>query len=175
MSFEPEEQKFGSDQDPPLNEEAFELSPGGIILPSHFAHLHLPHKPVPVEETLAELQSVFKQVWSRELSCQPLEWGVDKPWWGQLDVTLLSVQDFVGGDLKQAQLIVSDQIVPYYYLSVGQEDLDPLREIVQSVGEVEMPDNETDAFTTRELMLAMPKVADRYSLFCERVQVAFSA
>ena len=173
MSFGPEQPR--ENRDSSSDDGGLVLPSSEIILPSDAGDLKLSPHLLPVDAVLHELTEIFGHLWSRELSTSPESWDVYKPWWGQLDITALSIQDFVGGELKQARLSSAGQGAPYYYLTVGNTNIDPLRETVTHVAEVKEYTDELEAFTTRTLLLSMPRVSERYSRFAARVREAFAA
>jgi len=124
---------------------------------------------------LKELEKVLQKSWSRETSYIPEEWDVSNLAIGQCAVTALVVNDYLGGDIVWAEVILPNgQKVSHYFNFINGKEVDFTRS--QFPKDTQIPkgiEKKKDFATPREFLLSNDNTRKRYELLKERVKNNF--
>ncbi|RLJ05068.1 MAG: hypothetical protein DRP08_00015 [Candidatus Aenigmatarchaeota archaeon] len=116
--------------------------------------------------TIEELGKVLEEAWCKETSSDPENWTPENPAYGQCAVTALVVQDYFGGKIVHADVIVNGKSVSHYFNKINNEEIDFTRK--QFPSEAIIPSGKVYK-RTRDYILSYPDTIKRYEILKERV------
>lgn len=116
---------------------------------------------------LEELKKVIEVSWSKE-TCYPNiqdTWNKENPSIGQCAITVLIVNDFLGGKIMRTMC----NGISHYYNLVNNEVID----LTVSQFEGQIPNYEIGEERTREYLLSSPDTKERYKILLQNVKDNF--
>lgn len=117
---------------------------------------------------LDELKKVIEKSWSKE-TCYPNirdTWNESNPSIGQCAITVLIVNDFLGGKIMRTMC----NGVSHYYNLVNGKVID----LTKDQFEGEIPNYEIGEERSREYLLSSPDTTNRYKILLEKVKDNFN-
>ncbi|MCD6215824.1 MAG: hypothetical protein J7J92_01975 [Candidatus Aenigmarchaeota archaeon] len=115
--------------------------------------------------TIEDLGKVLEDAWCKETSYDPENWTPENPAYGQCAVTTLVVQDYFGGEIVHADVIVNGKSVSHYFNKINNEEIDFTRKQFPSDAII----TKTRTGDYRCHILANPNTKKRYEILKERV------
>jgi len=120
----------------------------------------------------SRLELALKNSWTKESSSDPFKWSSNNPAWGQCAVTALVVNDYLGGNIVWANVVLPDgKELSHYFNNINCKEKDFTR-VQFSMGTIiarGIP--KTKGFpSTREYILSYPVIVSRYKLLKKKVQ-----
>lgn len=114
----------------------------------------------------------LQKSWFPETSKTPEKWSEENPAIGQCAVTALVVQDYFGGEIVWAEVVLlNGEKVSHYFNLIDGEEIDLTRSQFPVGSIIPRGVSKTQGFaSTREYMLSDPDTVRRYELLKEKVQ-----
>ncbi len=117
------------------------------------------------------LRSALENSWSKLTSSDPFNWTANNPSYGQCAVTSLVVQDYLGGEIVWANVVVSKGYeVSHYFNKIESKEKDFT--CIQFPEGTIIPTGVSNAHqfkSTREYILSYPPTRSRYSVLKRHV------
>lgn len=119
------------------------------------------------------LRNALEQAWSAETSTYDEDWSPDNPAYGQCAATACVVQDYLGGEIRNAYVDepMEDDPVSHYFNDVDGVTVDFTLQQFSDDALIPMGQRKPKEFeSTREYVLSYPETEERYELLSERVE-----
>lgn len=122
--------------------------------------------------TLTDLEKTLQKSWSKETSYCPNEWNELSSALGQCAVSALVVNDYFGGEIIWAEVLLPDgKKISHYFNLIGNKDIDLTRSQFPKDTIIPAGVEKKKGFaTTREFMLSNENTVRRYELLKEKVK-----
>jgi hypothetical protein len=123
----------------------------------------------------SDLEKALENSWSKFSSSDPFNWTKDNPSYGQCAVTSLVVQDYLGGEIVWANVILADgKEISHYFNHINGIEKDFTRKQFPEGTIISQGISKTMNFkSTRDYILSYPPTKSRYSILKTRVNSYF--
>lgn len=124
---------------------------------------------------LEKIKKILLKSWTKETSYYPTEWNKLKPSLGQCAVTALIINDYFGGEIVWAEVLLPNgQKISHYFNFIDGKEVDFT--CSQFPDGTQIPKGikkKKDFNTPREFLLSNDNTKKRYELLKKRVQNNF--
>jgi hypothetical protein len=120
----------------------------------------------------SQLELALKNSWSKETSLDPENWTPENPALGQCAVTSVIVNDYLGGEIVWANVILPDgRQVSHYFNKINGIEKDFTKTQFPEGTVIPNGIPKTKGYSsTREYILSYPKTQQRYELLKQKVK-----
>jgi len=123
----------------------------------------------------SDLEKALDNSWSKFTSSDPFKWTKDNPSYGQCAVTSLVVQDYLGGEIVWANVMLVDgKEVSHYFNKIDNIEKDFTIKQFPEGTVIPVGITKLENFnSTRSYILSYPPTKSRYSLLKKNVEDYF--
>jgi len=120
----------------------------------------------------SQLELALKNSWSKETSLDPENWTPENPALGQCAVTSVIVNDYLGGEIVWANVILPDgRQVSHYFNKINGIEKDFTKTQFPEGTVIPNGIPKTKGYSsTKEHILSYPKTQQRYELLKQKVK-----